>query len=138
MGLEAAIPGHASEKDWARRLQSWLGRRGFSFEAEGEATRIRLENGVYVEVSEASGGDGFEVVVTVPLPVTAEEASMAESVREGLGIALSLGVRLRYELDDSMPDYPLLRVIAPYRDPYKLVDKLIEVLEPLSPAGRSD
>jgi len=128
--LEHGIPGHASKKNWANRLQQWLKQRGVSFEAEGEATRIHLPSGAYVEVTESLEGGGYDIVVTVPLPGTGEEAEEArKAIDDALELLSLLGGQLRYELDDSLPEYPSLRVSRSFDDPEELVNKLISALE---------
>ncbi len=128
--LEHGIPGHASKKTWANRLQQWLKQRGVSFEAEGEATRIHLPSGVYIEITESMEGEGYDVVITVPLPGTGSEAGDTKSaISDAFEIVSLLGGELRYELDDSLPEYPSLRIIRSYRDPEELVDALISALD---------
>ena len=133
--MEYGIPGHASKKAWANRLQQWLRSRGLRFEAEGEATRVSLDSGVYLEVAESLEEPGaYEVIVTLPLPVEPGEASSEEAlqaVRDAFELAGGLEARLRYELDNDMPDYPSLRIIAVFRDPEEMVSRIIGSLERL-------
>lgn len=132
--MEYGIPGHASKKGWANRLQQWLKQRGVRFEAEGEATRISLDSGLLVEIAESLEGDGYDIVMSIPLPGTGEEASSEEAlapVRDAFELAGMLGGELRYELDTSMPGYPVLRVMRGYRDPEEMVDALIAALDRL-------
>ncbi len=129
--MEHGIPGHASKKEWANRLQRWLKERGVSFEAEGEATRIHLDSGVYVEVAESLEGSGYDLVVTVPLPGTGEEAGedTIRAIRDAFELLHLVGGGLRYELDNSIPEYPSLRIMRGFEDPEELVEKLIGALE---------
>jgi len=132
--LEHGIPGHASKKEWANRLQRWLREHGFSFEAEGEAVRIHLPGGAYVEITEAQdGGEGFEVAITVPLAGTGEEAEeAAKAFQEAMTVAKGLGGELRYELDTSIPEYPSLKVARAFTDPEEMATRLMEALRPLA------
>ncbi len=123
---EEGIPGHASKEEWAWRLQRRLREIGVSFEAEGSATRISLPGGAVVEVVEAEGGYGL--AATVPLPAGGDPEA-AEAVATALRVMARLGVELHYELDDSLPGYPMLRVTADFQDPYTLAERLLEALE---------
>ncbi len=129
---EEGIPGHASKKDWARRLQSFLKEKGVSFEAEGEAVRIHI-NGFTVEVMEAPNGEGYAIAVTVPLPGSSSEAADEEArrtVAEALRFAGLLGAEeLGYEVDTSIPGYPSMRITVVYREPEKLAETLMKAIE---------
>jgi len=130
--MEYGIPGHASKKAWANRLQQWLRSRGVSFEAEGEATRISLPSGLYIEVAESLEGEGYDLVFTLPLPGRGEEAEEARrAIEDAMELLAMIGGELRYELDTSLPDYPTLRVLRGFQDPEELVNRLTGALERL-------
>jgi hypothetical protein len=126
------IPGHVAEEGWSKSLQEWLKECNFSFEAEGEATRINID-GVLVEVAEASQGEGYDIVISVQLPSqgSSESASDAELVARAIELAVKVAEnrRIRYDLDDSLPDYPMLRAIINFKDPWDLVDAVYKALQ---------
>ncbi|MEB3816548.1 MAG: hypothetical protein LRS46_01200 [Desulfurococcales archaeon] len=127
--MEEGIPGHASHERWANELQRRLRELGVSFEAEGEATRINLGEGIVVEIAEApEGEEGYAVVANIPLP-TGGDPEYADSVALALKVLAALGSELKYELDESLPGYPMLRVRAVFKDPLDMSRRLLEVLE---------
>ncbi len=132
---EAGIPGHAGHTSAAKLLQSALKNLGIRFEAEGDMTRIMLD-GAIVEVRDEPGG-GFIVLATLPLP--AEPSDDIQSYKEALSIVLDLFMklkgRIRYEIDSSLQDYPMLRMYIIYDDLYQLAEDLVEALEVM--LGRS-
>ncbi|GAB6147799.1 hypothetical protein [Stetteria hydrogenophila] len=127
---EEGIPGHAAKSPWAHRLQSKLKELQVPFEAEGEATRIRLAEGVYAEVREAGGGRGYAVSVTVPLPVSGDDPeSAAEAFKAAAGFITALGRDVKYEVDESLPGYPMLRAVVEFSDPKELADAVVKALK---------
>ncbi len=129
--------------EWAKELTGWLRQRGFSFEAEGEAIRVHLDNGIIVEVVESRKGRGYDVVVTVPLPGNSDEAldeASQKAIVDAYKILGGLSVdEIRYEVDDSMPEYPSLRVYAVgFSDPTYMAKKLVETLSEFAPSNNSD
>ncbi|MEB2835753.1 MAG: hypothetical protein GSR80_000591 [Desulfurococcales archaeon] len=114
---------------WAEELKRGLSEAGVAFEAEAEAIRIPLEGGAVIEVAGAEGG--YAIVATIPLP-GAGEADAVETVCRALGVMASFGVELEYEVDDSLPGYPMLRVTARHEDPGLLASRLLEALKKLA------
>ena len=140
MEEELGIPGHAGHSSWSRRLQSWLRDCGLHFEAEGEATRISLGGGVLLEIAESLEGEGYEVVASIPLAGTGREAvetGLPALVARALDvIARVAGDRqLNYDLDTSLPSYPILRVRAAFTDPWEMAEAIAEALS--DECGRS-
>ncbi len=127
---EEGIPGHAAKEEWAWILQRRLREAGVRYEAEGSATRIALEGGAVVEVVEH--GEGYAVAATIPLPSGGDPESV-EPVAAALRVMALLGVELSYELDESLPGYPMLRVTAAFGDPYTLAERLLESIREASP-----
>ncbi len=125
---EEGIPGHAAKSRWAHRLQRSLLGLGAPFEAEGEATRIRLAEGVYAEVREAS--EGYSVSLTLPLPggEPGEAEYYVEAFRAAAAFLASLGAEPRYEVDSSLPGYPMLRALAEFADPESLVESVLRAV----------
>ncbi len=129
--------------EWAKELTEWLRQRGFSFEAEGEAIRVHLDNGIIVEVVESRRGQGYDVVVTVPLPGNSDEA-LDEASQKAIVDAYQILGRLSvdevsYEVDDSMPEYPSLRVYAVgFSDPTHMARKIVDALSGFAPSNNND
>ncbi len=123
---ETGIPGHASKKPWALRLQKWLRDNGAVFEAEGETTRIHPVTGVVVEVTEHN--EAYEVTISVLLPETNSENYPIDVITTAFKLALLLGERLKYELDTSLEGYPRLYITASFKDPDTLVERLVQAL----------
>ncbi len=131
---EEGIPGHAAKTPWAHRLQSKLKELGIPFEAEGEATRIRLAEGVYAEVRE-SGEGGYSIAVTIPLPTSGEDPEcLAEAFKAAAAFIVKLGVEARYEVDESLPGYPMLRAIIGFASPEDLVNSVLKAVSGKTPS----
>ncbi len=125
---EEGIPGHAAKTPWAHRLQTKLKELGILFEAEGEATRIRLAEGVYAEVREADE-EGYSVAVTIPLPTSGEDPEyLAEAFKAAARFIVKLGREAKYEVDESLPGYPMLRAIVDFTGPDELVDLILKAV----------
>ena len=127
---EAGIPGHASRKPWALRLQKRLRDHGAIFEAEGETTRIHIVTGVVAEVSRHD--EVYEATISVLLPETISDDYLVDTITIAFKLALLLGKKLRYELDTSLEGYPRLYITASFEDPDTLVERLIQALETTS------
>lgn len=129
---EEGIPGHASKHPWAYRLQSRLKQLGVPFEAEGEATRIRLADGVHAEVRESQSG-GYAVSVSIPLPLGGDDPEFyAEAFRAAARFIVALGGEVRYEVDDSLPGFSMLRAVVDFTDPEELADAVAAAAEALA------
>lgn len=130
---EHGVPGHGGGADWAKRLQSFLREKGFSFEAEGEAIRIHVGL-LGVEVVEH--GDGYAVVVTAPLPASSSDAGdeeTARALRDALSVLAGLGAdEISYEVEEDVPGYPVLRATVAYGDPGRLAESLEKALSRLA------
>lgn len=125
---EEGIPGHAAKSPWAYRLQSTLKDLGVPFEAEGEATRIKLYEGVYAEVMESDNG-GYSVAVAIPLPSSGDDPELvAEAFKAAARFIVGMGRDVRYEVDESLPGYPMLRALVDFFDPDDLVDSVVKAL----------
>jgi hypothetical protein len=121
------IPGHAAAGGPSERLQKFLASRGASFEAEGDTTRIHF-NGWILEVRDEPGG-GFSAIITLGLPEESPSKEAARAACEAFSLAMAIGGRARYELDESLPGYPMLRIVVSRSDLSGLVDDLLRVLE---------
>lgn len=122
------IPGHVGKSEWSKRLQEWLRDCGLRYEAEGEATRIMVD-GVLVQVAEGEEG-GYSVIVSAPLPSRgasdAEVADACNALRLAARIAGEEGIK--YEIDDSLPSYPMLYIIIGFSDPWSLAQAIVDAL----------
>jgi hypothetical protein len=116
-----------SSGGWVERLKESLRSLGIPFESEAEAFRISLD-GASLEVAEAP--EGYAIIATIPLPGPGE-ADVARQVCKALEVMARLDVELKYEVDESLPGYPMLRVTAPHKDPSELASKLVEALRAL-------
>ena len=133
------VPGHPGKSEWSRMLQEWLRDCGLSFEAEGEATRIMVGQ-VAVQVAEGEDG-GYSVIVSVSLPGRGVDA---QGVEDEIARAVRLASRiagersLRYDVDQSLPDYPMLYIIVGFEDPYSMAEALTGALEEHCEDGSSE
>ncbi len=134
---EEGVPGHGSRHSWAKRLHSRLRELGVAFEAEAEATRIHVGD-LVVEVAEA-GENGYQVVLTIPLPAGSGEDPeyYAGVMREAARLVSLLGGGVEYSLDTSLPDYPTLYASKKYGEPDRLVEELVAALEKIAGEKRS-
>ena len=113
-------PGEACSKPVVEALKEM----GVSFEAEGGMVRIHVGGGAYIEISASHGG--CNVTLAASLPALPEEVYEAlEAMAKGLSLILSLGSP-RYDLDASIPDYPMLYATISGVDPSILLAKLKE------------
>ncbi len=129
MGEEAHgdIPGHAALEGPARRLQKFLASRGASFEAEGATTRVHFE-GWILEVRDEPGG-GFSAVVTINVSGTSPSEEARRALCEAATVALSIRGEVRYEIDESLPGYPMLRIVVVQESFEQLIEDVIRVLD---------
>lgn len=125
---ELGIPGHASHSDAIKRFQRFLRTHGYSFEAEGDMTRIHID-GALVELTEEPAR-GYVLMITIPLPRGGEpEAEIYRPLRALAFFVSNLGASVSYELDTGIPDYPLLRAKVFFTDLETLLNALYDVLE---------
>ncbi len=130
---ELGIPGHAGHSSAAKLLQSALKDLGVRFEAEGDMTRIMLD-GAVIEVRDEPGG-GYIVLATLSLPAEAGEdpGEYIGAFSRVLSVFMRLRGRIRYELDSSLQDYPMLRIYVIYDDLYQLAEDLVEAVRTVVP-----
>lgn len=130
MDSEYGVPGHAGSSEWARKLQSFLKNSRLSFEAEGDTTRIHLGE-LQLEVSRREDSSGYQVILMVPLPgeLSLEETSISgDAFRRAMSILGRLEGEIYYNLDDSLPGYPVLHIVVVHQDPNRLVELLVDAL----------
>ena len=133
------IPGHVGASEWSRALHLWLRDCGVSFEAEGEATRISLPNGVMVELTES--GEGFAVVISLTLATRGEDLLReAEVIADAFRLAGKVAGQggVSFDVDNSLPDYPILYITVPFNSPWELVSSLQEALTSYCEEGVKD
>ncbi len=110
---EHGIPGHAG-KGSALALQRLLKNLGCRFEAEGDMVRIHLGDSLLEVKDEPGEGLILEASITLIEEAPIKEGSLLE-VLGGVYKALKLfyqaaaGAKISYELDTSIPGYPILR-----------------------------
>ncbi|MEN2999252.1 MAG: hypothetical protein ABDH61_01565 [Acidilobaceae archaeon] len=120
------IPGHASHNRHLLRLQRALKELGYSYEAEGDVTRIHLE-GSLVEVRDEPG-IGLALLLTAALPYKCED-DCASSVVSFSTLLSMMKKEAEYELDRSIPGYPMLRARVVFENVGDLVETLIKSLD---------
>ena len=116
---------------WSEKLKSGLRSLGLEFESEAEAIRITLPKGSQLEITEPPEGEGLAIVLSVPLPAEGPDdpeyyiGSMAEAMK----IILSMNKNYKYEVDESIPGYPLLRIRISFSSGDELAETLLDALE---------
>ncbi|MEB3859614.1 MAG: hypothetical protein LRS43_00220 [Desulfurococcales archaeon] len=121
------MPGHAAPGGPSKRLQKFLASRGASFEAEGDTTRVHF-NGWILEVRDEPGG-GFSAIITLSLADEGPSRDTARAACEAFSLAMALKGGIRYEVDESLPGYPMLRIIVSRHSLDMLVEDLMRALE---------
>jgi hypothetical protein len=125
--FEEGIPGHGSVGGPLRVLQRFLRDNGFSFEAEGDVTRVHV-GGALVEVRDEPG-IGLAILASLPLPYGSSDVSF--HVRASIAfssIVAMLGRPVSYEVDSSIEGYPILRARIVFNDVEDLVSSLMRAL----------
>ncbi|BAA79354.2 hypothetical protein APE_0399.1 [Aeropyrum pernix K1] len=126
---EEGIPGHAG-RGVSGAFQRRLSEMGCQFEAEGDVTRIHVAGGL-VEVKDEPGV-GPIVEASIPLPVDPSTVGESlEGMKALLGLMTMLGRPLSYQLDDSLPGFPILRVKAVFETLEDAYSSLTAALERL-------
>jgi hypothetical protein len=117
--------------EWVKRLASKLKELGVEHEYEGEALRLHIGE-LVVEVTTHPEG-GYMVSMQVPLPGSSGDQpdhyvnAFANAVR----LFLRLSGSPEYQLDTSLPDYPMLYIVRRYDDPWKMVDEVAKAVRDL-------
>jgi hypothetical protein len=115
---------------WAERLKNKLKELNIEFESEAEAIRISLPGGAQIETVEGRSG---EVALSFSIPLPSEGPDdpnyYLNALTEAFTIMLNIDKSYRYEIDESIPGYPLLRVYIDFKSGDELTDKLIKSLE---------
>ncbi len=128
--FEEGIPGHGSVGGPLRVLQRFLRDNGFSFEAEGDVTRIHVD-GALVEVRDEPGV-GLAILASLPLPYGPSDAGFhARAALVFTSVVAMLGRPVIYDVDSSLEGYPILRARIVFEDVEDLVSSLIRVLSEL-------
>ncbi|HIC99368.1 MAG TPA: hypothetical protein EYP08_07010 [Pyrodictiaceae archaeon] len=125
-------------KTWIKELRKVLDELGISYEAE-ENVRVHVGE-VVVQIGEFEEGEkGYYVTASINLPSsesTLEEFNYyMDSFKVALKLMLGLTGEMRYELDTSLPDYPVLHITRKFNDAGKLVENLKNILKKLVEEG---
>ncbi|HIQ55633.1 MAG TPA: hypothetical protein EYH59_02975 [Pyrodictium sp.] len=125
-------------KTWIKELRKVLDELGISYEAE-ENVRVHVGE-VVVQIGEFEEGEkGYYVTASINLPSsesTLEEFNYyMDSFKVALKLMLGLTGEMRYELDTSLPDYPVLHITRKFNDAGKLVENLKNTLKKLVEEG---
>ncbi|HIP85394.1 MAG TPA: hypothetical protein EYH17_01970 [Pyrodictium sp.] len=125
-------------KTWIKELRKVLDELGISYEAE-ENVRVHVGE-VVVQIGEFEEGEkGYYVTASINLP--SSESTLEEfdyymdSFKVALKLMLGLTGEIRYELDTSLPDYPVLHITRKFNDAGKLVENLKNTLKKLVEEG---
>jgi len=125
-------------KTWIKELRKVLDELGVSYEAE-ENIRVHVGE-VVVQIGEFEEGEkGYYVTTSINLP--SSDSTLQEfdyymnSFKTALKLILGLTGELKYELDTSLPDYPVLHVTRKFDDAGKLIENLKNVLKKLVEEG---
>ncbi len=123
----APVPGHVSWRRPVESFQKSLKELGVSFEAEGDVTRIHVD-GVVIEVSWDSGIGVIQA--TLPLPCDGGDADYYVRAFKAFAFILASlnGVSFEYDLDLSIPGYPMLRARSSFSSFEVLASFLVKVL----------
>jgi len=121
-------------KTWIKELRKILDELGISYEAE-ENVRVHVGE-VVVQIGELEEDErGYYVTASISLP--SSESTLEEfdyymdSFKAALKLILGLSGEVKYELDTSLPDYPVLHITKKFNDAEKLVEDLKNVLKSL-------
>lgn len=125
-------------KTWIKELRKILDELGINYEAE-ENIRVHVGE-VVVQIGEFEEGEkGYYVTASISLP--SSESTLEEfdyymnSFKAALKLILRLTGEVKYELDTSLPDYPVLHITKKFNDAGKLVEDLKNVLKKLVEEG---
>jgi len=125
-------------KTWIKELRKILDELGINYEAE-ENIRVHVGE-VVVQIGEFEEGEkGYYVTASISLP--SSESTLEEfdyymnSFKAALKLILGLAGEVKYELDTSLPDYPVLHITRKFNDAGKLVEDLKNVLKKLVEEG---
>ena len=118
---------------WFEELKEELRKLGLEFESEAEAIRVTLPSGTQIETLEKKDGEGISLCITAPLPGEGPEDPnyYIKALEEALKVALQIESKYRYEVDESLPGYPVLRIYMDFSSGDELKDKLIRSLRSL-------
>ena len=125
-------------KTWIKELRKILDGLGISCEAE-ENVRVHVGE-VVVQIGELEEDErGYYVTASISLP--SSESTLEEfdyymdSFKAALKLILGLSGEVKYELDTSLPDYPVLHITKKFNDAGKLVEDLKSILKKLVEEG---
>ncbi len=130
--MEEVVEAAGAGAEWVKRLAKKLEEAGVEHEYEGESLRLHLGE-LVVEVTTHPEG-GFMVSMQVPLPGGSEDKpdQYVSAFANAVKLFLRLSGDAEYQLDTSLPDYPMLYMVRRYSDPWKMVDEVARAVSELA------
>ncbi len=127
--FEEVVEAAGEGAEWVKKLAKKLEELGVDHEYEGESLRLHIGD-LVVEVSTHPEG-GYMVSMQVPLPGPSEENvdQYVETYRKAVKLYARLKGEAEYQLDTSLPDYPMLHIVRKYDDPWKMVEDVASAIE---------
>ncbi len=125
---EYEIEKRLESSEFIKRIKSVVEDLGFRHEVE-ENVRIHIDD-VVMQIAEAEEGYNVSISVSLPSSTETEVSSYVEAISKALKISSLLqGGELEYQLDTSIPDYPMLFIVRRYKDLDKLINDIRTALE---------
>ena len=122
-----------TSSEWVKRIQSILSKSSLRYEVE-EAIRIHVDD-IIIQIGESSDGLlSVSFSISLPSESSKEEIErVVQSFEKALHMSSILEQgELSYELDTSLPNYPVLYIVRKYRDTDALILDVEKMLKAIS------